>query len=112
MTEALAPSSPPRDRKKMAARALVLLCGLLVSMGAQADDAKGAHPRWVIVLTVTDPTTGALLEQRELDPELLEYDNPIKCKSIIARVGPIPTRGNFALALTCRKIDRKDAVLL
>ena len=90
---------------------LVLLCGLLVSMCAQADDAKGTHPRWIIVLTVTDPTTGALLEQRELDPEL-EYDDPIKCKSIVARVGPIPTRGNFALALTCRKVDRKDAVLL
>ena len=90
---------------------LMLLCGSLVSMCAQADDAKGAHPRWVIVLTITDPTTGELLEQGELDPEL-EYDDPIKCKSIVARVGPIPTRGNFALALTCRKVDRKDAVLL
>ena len=76
-----------------------------------ADDAKGTHPRWVIVLTVTDLTTGALLEQRELNPGL-EYNDPIKCKSIAATVGPIPTRGNFALALTCRKVDRKDAVLL
>ena len=90
---------------------LVLLYGLLVSMCAHADDAKGTHPRWVIVLTVTDLTTGALLEQRELNPGL-EYNDPIKCKSIAATVGPIPTRGNFALALTCRKVDRKDAVLL
>jgi len=58
---------------------LVLLCGLLVSMCAHADDVKGTHPRWVIVLTITDPTTGELLEQGELDPEL-EYDDPIKCK--------------------------------
>ena len=90
---------------------LVLLCGLLVSMCAQANDAKGTHPRWVIVLTVTDTTTGELLEKRELDPEL-EYDDPIKCESIVARVGPIHTSGNLALALTCRKIDRKDAVRL
>jgi len=88
---------------------LVLLCGLLVC--AHADDAKGTHPRWVIVLTVTDLTTGARFEQGELNPEL-EFDDPIKCKSIVARVGPIPTRANFALALTCRKVDRKDAVLL
>jgi len=76
---------------------------------AQADDAKGTHPRWIIVLTVTDPTTGALLEQRELDPTGVR--RPIKCKSIVARVGPIPTRG------TCPRPDvsqgdRKDAVLL
>ena len=90
---------------------LVLLCGLLVSMCAHADDAKGTRPRWVIVLTVTDLTTGARFEQGELNPEL-EFDDPIKCKSIVARIGPIPTRGNFALALTCRKVDRKDAVLL
>ena len=90
---------------------LVLLCGLLVSMCAHADDAKGTHRRWVIVLTVTDVTTGARFEQGELNPEL-EFDDPIKCKSIVARVGPIPTRANFALALTCRKVDRKDAVLL
>ena len=90
---------------------LVLLCGLLVSMCAHADDAKGTHPRWVIVLTVTDLTTGARFEQGELNPEL-EFDDPIKCKSIVARVGPIPTRANFTLALTCRKVDRKDAVLL
>ena len=32
-----------------------------------------------------------------------ECDDPIKCESIVARVGPILTRGNFALSLTCRK---------
>jgi hypothetical protein len=89
----------------------VLLCGLLVSMCVQAHDARGANPRWAIVLTITDPTTGALLEQGELDSEL-EFDDPIKCKSILARVGPIPTRGNLTLALTCRKVDRKDAVVV
>ena len=54
---------------------------------------------------------GALLNQGELDPKL-EYDDPIKRESIVARVGPIHTSGNLALALTCRKIDRKDAVRL
>jgi multidrug efflux pump subunit AcrB len=88
-----------------------VLLGLLASMCAQADKAKGTQPRWVIVLTITDPTTGALIKQRELDPELA-FDDPIKCKSVAARAGPIRTIGNLAVALTCRKVDRKDAVLL
>jgi hypothetical protein len=91
---------------------LVLLCGSLVSLCAQADDAKGTHPRWVIVLTVTNQTTGQVLEQGEFDDPKLEFDDPIKCKSVLARVDPIPMRGNLAVALTCRKVDRKDAVLL
>ena len=88
-----------------------LLCGLLVGMCAQAHGAKGTHPRWIIVLTIVDPTTGALLERGELDPRL-EYDDPIKCESILARLGPIPTKGNLSVALTCRKVVRQDAVLL
>jgi hypothetical protein len=85
---------------------LVLLCGSLISMCAQADDAKGTRPRWVIILTVTDTTTGTRVEQ-DLDPEL-EFDDPVKCDSILARVRPIPMSGNLASALTCRKVERED----
>jgi hypothetical protein len=90
---------------------LVLLCGSLVGMRAQADEAKGTHPRWVIILTITDTTTGELLEQRELAPEL-EYGDPAECESMTARLGSVRTTGNLAAALTCRKVDRKDAVFL
>jgi len=64
---------------------LVLLCGSLVSICAPADDAKGTHSRWVIILTLTDTTSGKLIEQRDLDAEL-EFDDAIKCESILARV--------------------------
>jgi hypothetical protein len=90
---------------------LVLLCGSLVRICAQADDAKGTHPRWVIILTITDTTTGELLEQRELGPGL-EYGDPAQCESMTARIGAVRTTGNLAAALTCRKVIRKDAVLL
>jgi hypothetical protein len=90
---------------------LVLLCGSLVSMCAQADEPKGTHPRWVIILTITDTTTGELLEQRELGPEL-EYGDPAECESMTARLGPLPTTGKLAAALTCRKVNRQNAVLL
>jgi hypothetical protein len=40
---------------------LILLCGSLVSMCALADDAKGTHSRWVIILTLIDTTSGKLV---------------------------------------------------
>jgi hypothetical protein len=88
---------------------LVLLCGLMVNMRAHADDAKVTQPHWVIILTITDLTTGAQLSQDELDSQL-EFDDPIKCKSMVVRIGPIPTSGDFAAALACRKVERKEAV--
>src|SRR5258708_22724116 len=84
---------------------LILLCGSLVSICALADGAKGTHSRWVIILTLSDRTSGKLVEQGDLDAEL-EFDDAIKCESILARVGPIPVSGNLAVALTCRKGDR------
>jgi hypothetical protein len=84
---------------------LILLCGSLVSIGAPADDAKGMHSRWVIILTLTDTASGTLVEQGDLDAEL-EFDDPGKCQSILAGVRPIPVSGNLAAALTCRKVDR------
>jgi hypothetical protein len=90
---------------------LILLCGSLFSMCAQADEPKGTHPRWVIILTITDTRTGELLEQRELGPEL-EYGEPAECKSMTARLSPLPETGNLAAALTCRKVNRQNAVLL
>jgi hypothetical protein len=90
---------------------LVLLWGLLVNMCAHADDAKVTQPHWIIILTITDLITGAQLVQDELDSRL-EFDDPIKCKSMVARIGPIPTSGDFAAALTCRKVERKEAVVL
>jgi hypothetical protein len=69
---------------------------------------------WIVRVALDRPYTfivlALMMMRGEFDPEL-EYDDPIKCKSIVVRVGPIP-RGNLALALTCRKVDRKDAVLL
>jgi len=85
---------------------LILLCGLLAIICALAEDAKGTHSRWVIILTLTDATSGKLVDQGDLDADL-EFDDAIKCESILDRVRPIPVSGNLAVALTCRKVDRK-----
>lgn len=51
------------------------------------------------------------LELRELGPGL-EYGGAAECKSMTVRLGPVRTTGNLAAALTCRKVNRKNAVLL
>ena len=63
----------------------ILLCGSLIGICAPADAVKGTHSRWVIILTLTDTTSGKLVEQGDLDAEL-EFDDAIKCESILARV--------------------------
>jgi hypothetical protein len=88
---------------------LLLLCGLMVNIRAHADDAKVTQPHWIIILTITDLTTGAQLVQDELDSQL-KFDDPIKCKSMVALIGPIPTSGDFGAALACRKVEQKEAV--
>jgi hypothetical protein len=86
--------------------AIALACGLLVSLGACAQNAESARPRWIIVMTITDLATGALVEERALDTEL-EFDDPNECKSVVIKAGPIRAPEGIAAVLTCRKIERK-----
>jgi len=90
--------------------ALVLLFGVLLSMCAHAAEAQVTGPRWFIVLTITERTTGAQVEERELDGNVT-FDDLGECQSFVARVGPIPSSDNFAAVLTCHKVDRKRAVI-
>jgi hypothetical protein len=88
--------------------ALLLLCGVLVSICAHADGAKVTHPEWAIILTITDLAAGMQLEP---DSEL-RFDNAIECKSIVAKVGRMPASDRFAAVLTCRKVRLNEAQLL
>jgi len=81
---------------------LVVVCVLWVSMCAHAEEASAMHRRWSIILKVTDLTTGATVEQRELDSDL-RFDDRMECKSIVAKVGHIPASDHFIGALMCRK---------
>ena len=92
------------------ALALVLLLGVLLSVCSHAGAAEIVHPRWVIVLTVTDLTTGTKLEQRELDPRL-QFDDLGHCKSVVAKAGPIPSSDHFGAVITCLKVQRKEVTL-
>ena len=95
---------------RLRAIALVLLSGVLVSMYTHADEAQVTRPRWVIVLTLTDRITGTQVEQSELQVDLT-FEDLGHCQSFVARVGPIPSTDNFAAVMTCREVERKEAVM-
>jgi hypothetical protein len=84
--------------------ALVLMFGLLAGQYAYAD-APVQHPSWVIIATVIDRTTGERVQQSELQDSELEFDDPAKCKAIVAMVHPVQS-GDFATVLNCRKVER------
>lgn len=92
------------------ATGLVLLWGLLVMQCVYAANARITLPRWVIVVTVTDLSTGKQLGQSELGAEV-EFDDPGECKAAVAAAPPIPPRNNVAAALTCRKVVPAQADL-
>jgi hypothetical protein len=50
--------------------ALALLLGPVVSLFAQVDSTPIARPVWIIVVTITDVTTGKQIEQQQLDSKL------------------------------------------
>ncbi|HEY0799888.1 MAG TPA: hypothetical protein VGD54_03530 [Steroidobacteraceae bacterium] len=82
----------------------VLLCGLLVTLGARADSVESTRPRWIIVLTITDQNTGARLDQKKIGGSEVEFDNLNECKTVVALAGPIRTSEGMVAVLTCRKV--------
>jgi hypothetical protein len=90
---------------KMAISLALLSWGLVVSLWAHADSAPVTHPVWVIVMTITNVTTGEQIEEQELDPEL-EFDDLAQCESIVAKAGPIPESHELATVLACREVSR------
>jgi hypothetical protein len=70
---------------------------------AQAhSSAQALHAHWIILLTVTDRSSGAQVEKKELAPDL-QFVNATECRSIVAKAGPIPASEHFSAVLTCRK---------
>jgi hypothetical protein len=85
------------------AAAVVLIFGL-PSLRVYAQ-APVRRPCWVVVVTVVDRTTGQRIKQSELRESELEFDQPAKCKQVVAMTHPVQN-GDFTAVLTCRKVER------
>jgi hypothetical protein len=71
------------------------------SLHVHADDAKVTRPVWVIVVTLTNRTTGKRVREDELGPEM-RFDDQAQCEWLVAQAGPIPGTDDFSVVLTCR----------
>jgi hypothetical protein len=85
------------------ATSLLLLLGLTVGQGPHAEEPNIQRPHWVIIETIIDRRTGEPVKEVKLGGPELEFDNSLKCKSIIDNVHLTPS--NYTIAtLTCRRV--------
>ena len=89
---------------------VALLCGLLSSRGAEAQEANIQHPRWVIVETIIDRATGKQLHVTRLDDPNLRFENLARCQSIVDKFQP-PVNTPMTFVLECKKISPKSEYL-
>ena len=86
------------------ATTILVLSALLASRLAHAEDPDSQHPRWVIIATIIDRTTGQPLQQNVLEDPELQFEDAARCKSILDRIHPVEPQG-VAIVLSCRKQD-------
>jgi hypothetical protein len=83
-------------------RALVL-CAFGVSQYVRAEEPDIASPRWVIIATVIDRTTGKPILRTQLTGRQLEFGSAAECKFILQRIHPAPDE-HLATILKCSKV--------
>jgi hypothetical protein len=82
---------------------LVFGWGMLVSLWAHADGAAISRPFWVIVVMVTDKTTGERKQWEEIVTDL-RFNDRAECELIATKAGSIRDGHDLATVLTCRQI--------
>jgi hypothetical protein len=90
-------------------RALVL-CALGVSQYARAEEPGISSPRWVIMATVIDRTTGKPILRTPLTGRELEFRSAADCNFILQRIHPAPDE-HLATILTCSKVASPEAIV-
>jgi hypothetical protein len=90
--------------------ALVFLSGLLVWHCAYAEKADVQRPRWAIIATFIDRTTGEKLGQSQLRSPELEFADAVTCNAIVDRVPPV-ANDHVVTVLTCRKVAAVESYL-
>ena len=83
-------------------RALVL-CALCVSQSVRAEEPDISTPRWVIIATVIDRTTGKRILRTQLTGGELEFGSAAECNFILQRIHPPPDE-HLVMILKCSKV--------
>jgi hypothetical protein len=90
-------------------RALVL-CAFCVSQYVRAEEPDISSPRWVIIATVIDRTTGKRILRTQLTGGELEFGSAAECNFILQRIHPAPDE-RLAMILKCSKVASPEDIV-
>jgi len=93
------------------ATAFVVLSGFLAGQVAHAEQPDSPRPRWIIVATIIDRTTGQQLGQSKLGGPELEFEDAARCKSMLEKLHPVENE-HVGAVLTCEKLPGRAVTLL
>ena len=80
----------------------LLLYAFSVPQYVRAEEPDISRPRWVIIATVIDKTTGNPILQTELNGKELMFDSAAKCNYILQRIHPVSDE-HLTVILRCLK---------
>jgi hypothetical protein len=88
----------------------LMLCAFSVSQYVRAEEPDISKPRWVIIVTVIDRTTGKAIVQTALAGPEFEFDSAAECNFILQKVHPAPDE-QIALILKCSKVGPREEIV-
>jgi hypothetical protein len=83
-----------------------LLCAVLAGQPL-AELPRIERPYWVIVATIIDRSTGALLEQSQVVGPGMRFDDLGQCQSFLDKIGSALT-DRLAMVLTCEQVGPRE----
>jgi hypothetical protein len=86
-----------------------VLCAFGVSHTVRAEEQDISTPRWVIVATVIDRTTGKPILRTPLSGEL-EFGSAAECNFILQRIRPAPDE-HIAMILKCSRVASPEEIV-
>jgi hypothetical protein len=90
-------------------RALVL-CAFCVSQYVRAEEPDISSPRWVIIATVIDRTTGKPILRTQLTGGELKFGSAAECNFILQRIRPPPDE-HLVMILKCSKVASSEEIV-
>jgi hypothetical protein len=88
----------------------MLLCAFALGPRGHAEEPETSRPRWVIIATVVDRSTGKTLRKNKLAGPELEFADPARCKSVLDLIPPVGD-DRVVVLLQCREIAPTEANL-
>jgi hypothetical protein len=88
----------------------LVLYAFAVGRYVPAEEPDTSRPRWVIIATVIDRSTGKPIGERELEGRELEFDSAAQCNLVLQKVQPVSNE-HVAVILKCSKAAAPEEIL-